>query len=117
YFTAYRMLMDRARIQHEQAKNRMESTRQQLQRDVQNALITQRNAFRQYESARRSLDASETALAAAQDRFDAGTITAIEMSTARVRQQQAITDLINAKYNYLLARGSLDILQGLPISF
>ena len=44
-------------------------------------------------------------------------ITAIEMSTARVRQQQAITDLINAKYNYLLARGSLDILQGLPISF
>ncbi|HMZ50225.1 MAG TPA: TolC family protein, partial [Flavobacteriales bacterium] len=111
------LAMDRARIQHEQAKNRMESTRQQLQRDVQNALITQRNAFRQYESARRSLDASETALAAAQDRFDAGTITAIEMSTARVRQQQAITDLINAKYNYLLARGSLDILQGLPISF
>jgi len=111
------LAMDRARIQHEQARNRMEATRQSLQRDVQNALIMQRNAHRQYESARRSLDASETALAAAQDRFDAGLITAIEMNTARVRQQQATADLINAKYNYLLARGSLDILQGLPVSF
>lgn len=107
---------DRARIQHEQAKNRVESQRQSLQRDVQNALVAQRNAYRQYESARKSVEASEASLQFAQERFTQGVITAIEMNTARVRAQQATADLINAKYSYLMAQKSLDILQGIPVS-
>ena len=107
---------DRARIQHEQAKNRLEGQRQSLQRDVQNALIAQRNAYRQYESARKSVEASEASLQFAQERFTQGVITAIEMNTARVRAQQATADLINAKYSYLMAQKSLDILQGIPVS-
>ncbi len=107
---------DRARIQHEQAKNRVESQRQSLQRDVQNALVAQRNAFRQYESARKSVEASEASLDFAQERFTQGVITAIELNTARVRFQQATADLINAKFSYLMAQKSLDILQGIPVS-
>ena len=107
---------DRARIQHEQAKNRVEGQRQSLQRDAQNALIAQRNAYRQYESARKSVEASEASLEFAQERFTQGVITAIEMNAARVRAQQATADLINAKYSYLMAQKSLDILQGIPVS-
>ncbi|MBL0045738.1 MAG: TolC family protein [Flavobacteriales bacterium] len=107
---------DRARIQHEQAKNRQESQRLSLQRDVQNALVAQRNAFRQYESARKSVEASEGSLGFAQERFTQNVITAIELNTAKVRVQQATADLINAKYSYLMAQKSLDILQGLPLT-
>ena len=107
---------DRARIQHEQAKNRQESQRLSLQRDVQNALVAQRNAYRQYESARKSVEASEGSLGFAQERFTQNVITAIELNTAKVRVQQATADLINAKYSYLMAQKSLDILQGLPLT-
>ncbi len=110
------LAIDRARIQHEQAKNRQETSRLSLQRDVQNALVAQRNAFRQHESARRSAEAAEAALEFAQERFDHGVINAIELNTAKVRAQQATADRINAKYSYLMAQKSLDILQGIPVT-
>ena len=110
------LAMDRARIQHEQSKNRLEGQRQTLQRDVQAALVGQRNAFKQYQSAERSAKAAELSLAAAQERFDHGAVTVIELNAAKLRLQQAQANLINAKYDYLLAQKSLDILQGLPIA-
>jgi outer membrane protein len=110
------LAMDRARISHEQAKNRLEGQRQTLQRDVQAALVAQRNAFKQYQSADRSAKAAELSMEAAQERFERGAVTVIELNTARLRVQQAQANLINAKYDYLLAQKSLDILQGLPIA-
>lgn len=110
------LAMDRARISHEQAKNRMENRRMSLQRDVQSALVAQRNAFKQYESARRSVEAAELALQFAQDRFDHGAINAIELNTVKVRLLQSEANRINAKYSYLMAQKSLEILQGLPLS-
>jgi outer membrane protein len=108
--------IDQARVRHEQAKNDLDSRRYGLQRDVQNALLAQRSAYRQYESARRGLDASEESMRYAQERFNSGTITALELSTATLRVQQSQADLINAKYSYLMAQKSLDILQGLPVT-
>lgn len=110
------LAVDRARILHEQAKNRLENQRQSLQRDVQSALVAQRNAFRQYESARKSVEASEESLRFAQERFAQNVITAIELNSAKVRAQQATANLINSKYSYLMAQKSLDILQGIPVS-
>ncbi len=110
------LAIDRARIQHEQAKNQVETQRQSLQRDVQSALVAQRNAFRQYESARRSVEASEESMRFAQERFTQNVITAIELNSAKVRAQQATANLINSKYSYLMAQKSLDILQGIPVT-
>ncbi|MFT3884781.1 MAG: TolC family protein [Flavobacteriales bacterium] len=108
--------VDQARIRYEQSKNAIETQRNALQRDVQNALASQRNAFKQYESARRSLTASEESLRYAQERYDQHVITAIELNSAKYRVQQATADLINAKYTYLMAARSLDILQGRPVT-
>jgi outer membrane protein len=110
------LAMSRARIQQEQARNAMDRQRQSLQRDVQNALVSQRNAFRQYESARRSVEAAEESVRYAQERFTQSTITAIELNTTKTRAQQATANLINARYSYLMAQKSLDILQGLPLT-
>jgi outer membrane protein len=110
------LAMSRARIQHEQARNAMDRQRQSLQRDVQNALVSQRNAFRQYESARRSVEAAEESVRYAQERFTQNVITAIELNTVKTRAQLATANLINARYSYLMAQKSLDILQGLPLT-
>lgn len=111
-----RYAVDQARIRHEEAKNNIEIQRNALQRDVQNALTSQRSAYKQYESARHALTASEEALRYAQERYDQHVITAIELNSAKYRVQQATADMINAKYTYLMAARSLDILQGLPVT-
>ena len=108
------LAIDRARIQHEQAKNQQDNQYLSLQRDVQSAILSQRNAYRQYESASRSVEASEESVRFAQERFAQSVITAIELNTAKVRLQQATADRINAKYSYVMAQKSLDILQGIP---
>ena len=73
-------------------------------------------SHRKYESARHSVEASDESLRYAQERFTANAITAIELNTAKLRAQQAQADMINAKYSYLMAQKSLDILQGLPLT-
>ncbi len=110
------LAVSRARILQEQARNAMERQRQSLQRDVENALVAQRNAFRQYESARRSVEAAEESVRYAQERFIQSVITAIELNIVKTRAQQATANMINARYSYLMAQKSLDILQGLPLT-
>lgn len=105
-----------ARIRHEQARNRMTVVRDDLQRNVVDALVMQRSAYRQYLAADRAVEAGTLALEYAQERFNAGAITSIELTTAKAQLNRNTAELINAKYQYLMASKYLDILQGVPVS-
>ncbi|MBP8822562.1 MAG: TolC family protein [Flavobacteriales bacterium] len=111
-----RLATDRARVQYEQAKNELAKRRNTLQVDVQNAMTAQRGAYRQYISAKLSVDAAEESLRMADERYAQQAITATELNVAKARLQQSTAQLINAKYSYLMAEKALDILQGLPLS-
>ena len=107
---------DMARVEHEKANNAVAAERNALQVDVQNALTAQRGAYRQYLSAKFAVDASEEALRMADERFAQQVITAVDLNVAKARLQTATSQLINAKYTYLMAAKSLDILQGIPVT-
>jgi outer membrane protein len=111
-----RYAADQARIQHEKAKNAVEAERNILEVDVQNALTAQRGAYKQYASAKLAVDASTEALRLANERYAQQAITVTDLYVAKARLQQATSQLINAKYTYLMAEKSLDILQGLPVT-
>ena len=111
-----RYATDQARIQQQRAKNDLLKRRNALQVDVQNALTAQRGAYRQYISAKLAVDASEESLRMANERFDQHVITATDLNVAKARLQQSTSQLINAKYTYLMAQKSLDILQGIPVT-
>lgn len=113
---ANRLATDRARVQFEQAKNNMGKRRNSLQVDVQNALTAQRGAYRQYISAKLAMDAAEESLRMAEERYAHQALTAVELNVAKARVQQSTSQLINAKYSYLMAQKALDILQGLPVT-
>lgn len=104
-----------ARIRHDQARNRVAMVRNDLQRDVVDALVMQRGAHRQFLAAERAVEAGTLALEYAQERFNAGAVTSIELATAKTQLNRNTTELINAKYQYLMASKYLDILQGLPV--
>ena len=105
-----------ARIRQDQSRNRVLAVRNDLQRSVLDALVMQRNSFRQYQAAERALEAGTLALDYTEERFKAGAVTSIELSTAKTRLNRNAADLINARYQYLMATKYLDILQGIPVS-
>jgi outer membrane protein len=108
--------VSQARIRHEQARNRVTAVRDDLQRNVVDALVMQRSAHRQYLAADRAVEAGTLALEYAQERFNAGAITSIELSTSKTQLNRNTAELINAKYQYLMASKYLDILQGIPVA-
>jgi outer membrane protein len=111
-----RLAIDRSRIEVEQTRNRMLAVRNDLQRNVLDALVAQRAAFRQYEAATRAVESGTLALAYAEERFAQGTITSIELSAAKAQLNRNQAEQINAKYQYLMASKYLDILQGIPVT-
>ena len=52
----------------------------------------------------------------ATERFERGAITALELSTAKTNLNRSMADMITARYSYILATKSLEILQGLPLT-
>jgi outer membrane protein len=108
--------MAQARIRHEQSLNRVSVVRDDLMRNVVDALVMQRGAYRQFRSAERAVEAGTLALEYAEERFKAGAITSIELATAQTQLNRNTAELINAKYQYLMASKYLDILQGIPVS-
>lgn len=111
-----RLAIDRARVQHQQARNSMVAVRNDLQRNVLDALTAQRAGYRQYVAAQKSVDASTLNEQYAQERFAAGAITSMELATIKASRNRAEADLIAAKYQYLMAQKYLEILQGMPVA-
>jgi outer membrane protein TolC len=111
-----RLAKDRARIQFERSKNEVERQRNSLQTDVQNAMTAQRGAYRQYVSAKLAVEAAEESVRMANERFAQQAITVTDLNVAKARLQQGTARLIQAKYTWLMASKSLDILQGLPLT-
>jgi len=111
-----RYAADQARVQQEKAANAIIATHNTLEIDVQNALTAQRGAYKQYMRAKFAVDASTESLRLANERFDHQVITVTDLNVAKSRMQQATSQLIQAKYTYLMAEKSLDILQGIPVT-
>lgn len=111
-----RYSVQQARVQHEKVKNGLTGLRNDLQKNVLDALVQQRSAHRQFLAASKAVDSGTLALEYAQERYDQGVITSIELNTAKTSLNTSTANLINAKYQYLMASKYLDILQGIPVS-
>ncbi|MEO8589303.1 MAG: TolC family protein, partial [Flavobacteriales bacterium] len=111
-----RYTISQARVQQEKARNAVTTVRNDLQRDVLDALVMLRSAYSQYNAAEKTVNANALWLEYAEVRFTQGVITTIELNNAKVAVSDATADLINAKYQYVMASKYLDILQGLPLT-
>lgn len=111
-----KLAIDQARVQHQKTRNAMVSMRNDLQRNVLDALVAQRSGHRQFLAAQKAVEAGMLNLEFAQERFVQGVITSMELATVKAALNRSTADMINAKYQYLMATKYLDILQGLPVT-
>ncbi len=110
-----RIAMERARITTLNAEVTNRQINNQLKTDIQSAIANARAGKRSYEAAQRSVEAAEGAFENAQKRFDLGAINSLEYTTARNNLDQAQTELIRSKYQYVFFLKIIDFYQGNPI--
>lgn len=111
-----RLAIDRARVSHARSRNTMVSVRNDLQRNVLDALVAQRAGYRQFIAAEKAVNAGTLNYEYAQERLAQGVITSMELATVKAALNRSVADMINAKYQYVMATKYLEILQGIPVT-
>jgi outer membrane protein TolC len=90
--------------QYRQEQTRTRDLEQQVELDVRLAFDSIRSAATETETAREGVALSENELAQARRRYQAGVANALEVTDAQTRLDRARDNLINALYDYNVAR-------------
>jgi len=106
-----------ARVNREIARFQLELEKQQLQRNVYTAYYEARAAFERYKFSEKLEKANKESYDYFQQRFDVGIVNSLELLLARNQMQRAATDLIIAKYQFIMRSKVLDFYMGKPLSF
>lgn len=100
--------LEKARVQFEQNKLELETTINQAYVDVQ-------SFGKAYEAAEKTLEARQTSLDYARERYDVGLMNAFDYGQAQARRDDAAADAIRTKYEYIFRIKILEFYFGLPI--
>lgn len=90
--------------EYRQEQTRTHDLEQQVELDVRLAFDSVNSAVNEVKTARDGVDLSEKELAQARRRYEAGVANALEVTDAQTRLDRARDNLINALYDYNLAR-------------
>ncbi|CDN31019.1 Outer membrane efflux protein [Mucinivorans hirudinis] len=94
----------------------MQTAKNQLYKEIQQAYTDATSASSRYESAQASVLSSSQSFDYAQKRFDAGAINAVDYITAKNALLTAQSMMLQAKYEYIFRVKLLDFYKGVPIT-
>lgn len=106
-----------AKIQQERATLNAMNVRNQLRQIIEQAYADARAANKTYDANKVRVEASEQALKVAEQRLNLGSGNATDYSVAKNNLNIAQSELIRAKYNYILRIKVLDFYAGKPLEF
>lgn len=89
---------------------------QALSKEIEQAYYTARAAWDKYRSARKALDAARIAFGYEEQKADAGRSTVFDYNDAKTRMEKAASELVQAKYEFILRTKILDFYGGTPLS-
>jgi len=105
------------------AKNNMrnaeldvENSKKTLYKEIQQAWFNAKTALEKYYASSETLKQSEIAYKYAEEKFNYGRSTIYEFNEARMNRTSAISNQLQAKYNYLFCVKILDFYKGMPLS-
>ncbi|MCF4100160.1 TolC family protein [Gillisia sp. M10.2A] len=106
----------RSQINVDRANYRLEQAELDLEANVYQAYVDAQGALKAYESAQIALDAQEQAYSYATDRFDVGLTNAFDFSQAKSRYENAQTEVIRTKYDYIFKLKVIELYFGIPVT-
>lgn len=109
--------IDRARIQKLNAELTVESTKQQIQKNIQQAYSDANAALKKYSASLKALNAMTESFKYTQQRFDVGLMNSNDYNDAKNKLIKSQSDLLQAKFDYIFKTKVLDFYQGKPLKF
>ena len=99
------------------AKYSQDLIEQNLYKTIAQAYANARAALNKYNASKSSVEASEQSFFYAQQKFNVGSISTFDFNTAKTRSQNALGNLVQAKYDYVFKLKVLDYYQGKELKF
>ncbi|MDI1353670.1 MAG: TolC family protein [bacterium] len=106
-----------AKINAFNTKLSLDLTKQNLYKNIAQASANAKAAFNKYMATRSSVEAASMSFEYAQEKFNAGVISAFDFNTAKNRLYAAESNLLQSKYDYVFKLKVLDYYQGIPLGF
>lgn len=106
-----------AKINALNARFSQDLNKQNLYKNITQAYVNAKAALNTFNANKLSVEAAEESFKYAQQKFNAGVISAIDFSTAKNRLFASESNLIQAKYDYVFKLKVLDYYQGKPLGF
>lgn len=106
-----------AKIQKMQAELQVDNTKITIRQNIEQAYIAMQNAAKSYVASLAQVKAFQQSYDAATARYSAGASNFVDYNLAKTRLDQAQTNLIRAKYNYVFRVKILDFYQNKPLNF
>ena len=105
-----------AKIGVENAKLNLETTKLNLRKTIQQAYADAIAALKTYHSAEMKLTANEEAFLYAQEKFNVGLINSLEYNTAKKDRDNAQSEMLQAKYDFIFKAVILEFYMGNPLT-
>lgn len=105
-----------ARLQAENQRLSLQTTRQTLYKEIQQAYYNALTAHRSWAASEASDQAAAAALRLMQAKYENGKATPTEFAEAKTRATKAAADLLQAKYTFLFRQKILNFYRGLPLA-
>ena len=109
--------IDKARIQKLNADLTVESTKLQIQKNVQQAYADASAGLKKYNASQKAVDAMQESFKYTEEKFNVGMVNTTDYSTAKNKLIKAQSDLLQAKYEFVFKTKVLDFYQGKPLKF
>jgi len=99
------------------AKYAQDINKQNLYKNIAQAYVNAKASLNKYNASQVSVDAANESFKYAQQKFNAGVISAFDFSTSKNRLFAAESNLLQAKYDFIFKLKVLDYYQGKPLGF
>ncbi|MGM0498286.1 MAG: TolC family protein [Bacteroidota bacterium] len=107
--------VDNARVDKLSAEYSLESTKNELYKDIQSARSDALSAWKKYAAAKKTVESMEMSFKYTKQKFEVGLVNSVEYNTAKNNLTEAKSDLLQAKYEYIFKTRILDFYQGNPL--
>ncbi|MDE6181081.1 MAG: TolC family protein [Phocaeicola sp.] len=104
-----------ARIQHNALSWKLEESKKVLFKEIQQAYYNAVAAESKYKSSTTATEASEASFRLTSEKYANGKANATEYNEARTNWMKAVSDMLQAKYDYLFRTKILDFYKGVPL--
>ena len=111
-----RNTVKRSKVEVERSKFLLEQAELDLESTVYQAYNDAKNSKKTYEAALQTEEARKLAFEYAQERYDVGFSNAFDFNQSRTAYENAQSDVIRTKYDYIFKLKVLEFYFGLPIT-